>query len=173
MFSIVPLFISIQVIFNFPYQVHSIGFFSNGQRYTALAKRDHPISIEYNFLELNESNLNKSLIIYTLTLNLRSNTNIESKSEMSRILPLQIYTHNAWNSITEQLPFYFKSASMHVFSEKSFTICPFNYHQQNVANKSITDSIFELSKTTIMTRVTENSVSTIWFYRVFLKIYER
>ena len=150
MFSIVSLFILIQIIFNFSYHVYSI-VLTNGQRYSALAIRDQPILIEYNFHELNGRNLSKSLIIYTLTLNLRSNTNNEVKSEMSRILPLQIYTINAWTSITEQLPFYFKSTRMHVFSEKSFTICPFNNHQQNVAKKSITNSIFELSKTTIMT----------------------
>ena len=98
------------------------------------------------------SNYELAPIVYKSHLNLQSKSKEGIQTELSRILPLLIYTREDWTGLTAELPFFFMGYQYHVFTERGGTICPKSL-QMNVVNTSIiNDTILpKVSITTIMT----------------------
>ena len=132
-------------------QIISLNLTANDS-YTSVLTNSQIIVINYSLRNKSTFSSDYELppIVYKLHLNLPNSTSNETlKTELSRILPLLIYTRDDWTGLAVELPFFFMGN--HVFTQRQGTICPMNL-QMDVVNKSINDSdLPKVSVTTIMT----------------------
>ena len=152
--SVFLLSISLNIIKQISGEIIQVDLHS-GESYTNTLNNSQIIVINYHLRNKATlaSNYELSPIVYRSHLNLQSKSKEGIQTELSRILPLLIYTRDDWTGLTAQLPFFFLGNNfIHVFTERGGTICPKNL-QMDVVNTSIINETIlpKVSLTTFMT----------------------
>ena len=125
-------------MFNILKQIHTTEIISldlqSGANVTGLLNNSQIMVINYRLRNNGalSSNYELSPIVYELQLNLQSKSKEGIRAELSRILPLLIYTRDDWTGLAAELPFFFMGN--HVSTKRRGTICPMNL-QMDVVNK--------------------------------------